>query len=384
MIIIRKFFILLLLFLTFFNSLNYIKHIKETPLNKIVDFYVYYETTKDFFNYEISPYFAVLPKVKSEGQYFIYPPTFLIFFSPLTAIPVNIAEKLWIILNIFLFFLSGYWFATKVLNIKKTSQKLIIFLMLYNFNPFFLCIFIGQIDILILFFLYISFYLIVKNRGDLSGIIVGMLTLIKLTPVIFSLYFLLKPNLKAVKWFILTVSGFVIISLLIFPAEIYSDFFASISTVSQNSDRYIMPLNKSIFGLLGRMFLDNRLFNAVIVNSPTLFYLFYFLVFLALLTIIFVRRTKLNNSEIFSLVILLSVITLPNALVYSLVFVFPAILIFYSKIKTARELLLFCLIFLSITFHYSLYSIVPFGFASDFIPLLGNLILFNAIAFNIS
>ncbi len=380
----KKFFILLLLILTFLNSSNYIKHIKESPLNKIVDFYVYYETTKDFFNYGLTPYFAVLPKVKSEGQYFIYPPTFLIFFSPFAAIPVNIAEKLWIILNIFLFFLCGYWFTTKILNIKKTSQKLILFLMLYNFNPFFLCIFVGQIDMLILFFLYISFYFIIKNRENFIGIIIGILTLIKLTPIIFSLYFLFKRNLKAVGWLILTISVFVIISFLIFPAEIYYDFFDAISTVNENSDRYIMPLNKSIFGLLGRMFLDNRLFNAVIINSPSLFYFFYFLVFIALLTIIFLRRTKLNNLEIFSLVILLSVITLPNALVYSLIFAFPAILIFYSKIKTARKLLLFCLIFLSITFHYSLYSIVPFGFAADFIPLLGNLILFNAIAFNIS
>ncbi|MFA5779029.1 MAG: glycosyltransferase family 87 protein [Elusimicrobiota bacterium] len=349
-----------------------------------MDFYVYYKTTKDFFSYEISPYFAVLPKVKSEGQYFIYPPTFLIFFAPLTVLPINIAEKLWIILNISIFFLAGYWFTTKILNIKKTSQKLILFLMLYNFNPFFLCIFIGQIDILILFFLYLSFYFIVKNRENFIGIIVGILTLIKLTPIIFSLYFLIKLNLRAVRWLIFTISIFVIISLLVFPAEIYSEFFAAISTVSQNSDRYIMPLNKSIFGLLGRIFLDNRLFNAVIIDSPALFYLFYFFVFLALLTIIFLRRTKLNNLEIFSLVIILSAIILPNALVYSLVFVFPAILIFYGKIKTSRGLFLFCLIFLSITFHYSLYSIVPFGFAADFVPLLGNLILFNAIAFNIS
>ena len=145
-----------------------------------------------------------------------------------------------------------------------------------------------------------------------------------------------------------------------------------------------MPLNKSIFGLLGRMFLDNRLYDAVIVNSPALFYIFYFFIFLALLTIIFLRRAKLNNSEIFSIVILLSAITLPNALVYSLVFILPAIFIFYGKIKTSGGLSLFCLIFLSTTFHYSLYPIVPFGFAADFLPLLGNLILFNAIAFNIS
>ena len=235
-----------------------------------------------------------------------------------------------------------------------------------------------------LFQIFAFFFLARKNREDFIGIIVAILTLIKLTPIIFLSYFLLKPNLKAAKWFISTVFIFVIISLLVFPAGIYPDFFAAISTVSQNSDRYIMPLNKSIFGLLGRMFLDNRLYDAVIVNSPALFYIFYFFIFLALLTIIFLRRAKLNNSEIFSIVILLSAITLPNALVYSLVFILPAIFIFYGKIKTSGGLSLFCLIFLSTTFHYSLYPIVPFGFAADFLPLLGNLILFNAIAFNIS
>ncbi|MBI5574005.1 MAG: DUF2029 domain-containing protein [Elusimicrobia bacterium] len=380
----KKFFLVLLIILAVLNSFDYARHHKEKPLNESVDFSVYYEATSNFFKFGLSPYFAIEYIVKGTGLYFIYPPTFLIFFSPIILLPVNIAKWFWILLNLLLFFLLGYWFAVKILKLNKKFDKLLLLLLLYNFNPFFLCIFVGQMDILILFFLYISFYFIVKNREDFIGIIVGILTLIKLTPIIFSLYFLIRRNLKAVKWLALTISVFVIISLLLFPTEIYSDFLAAMSTVNENSNRYIIPLNKGIFGLFGRIFLDNRLFNAVIINSPPLFYIFYFFTFLALLTIIFLQRAKLNNLEIFSLVILLSVLILPNALVYSLVFVFPAILIFYSKIKTARGLFLFCLIFLSITFHYSLYSIVPFGFAADFVPLLGNLILFNAIAFNFS
>lgn len=380
----RKIFFIFLIVLSFFNSLNYKKHIVENSLNKIVDFFVYYKTTKDYFNYDISPYFAVLPKVKSEGQYFIYPPTFLIFFAPITLIPVNIAEWFWVLLNILIFFLSGFWFAVKILNIKKKLQKLILFLMLYNFNPFFLGVLVGQIDILILFFLYLSFYLIVKNREVFIGIIVGILTLIKLTPFIFSLYFLITKNLKAVIMLILTIAVILSVSLFIFPVEIYSDFLTALSTVNENYNRYIMPLSKSIFSLFGRMFLDSRLFNAVIINSTPLFYIFYFIVFLALITIIFLRRAKLNNPEIFSIVILLSVIVLPNALVYSLIFTLPAILIFYSRIKTSAGFSLFCLIFFSITFHYSMYFIVPFSFYADFIPLLGNLLLFGAIAFNLS
>ncbi|MEW6557248.1 MAG: glycosyltransferase family 87 protein [Elusimicrobiota bacterium] len=377
----KKIVLVFLLVITVLNTLNYRKFLKEKVLHDLVDFYVYYETTIDFFSYKISPYFAVQPNVKGKTRYFIYPPTFLVLFMPVTLFPINISAKIWILLNMFIFFFVSWWFVAKILGL---TNKLLLFLILYNFNPFFLCLFIGQIDIVILFFVYLAFYLISKNKQNSIGIIVGFLTLIKLTPIIFSVYFLFKRNLKAIILMLFTVSIFLIFSVLIIPVELYSHFLTALSTVSQNSDRYIMPLSKSVFALLGRMFLDNRVAAALIINSAFLFYILYFLVFAILLAVIFVQLKKLDNLAIFALVILVSVIILPNALLYSMVLTIPAILIFYKNIKTTAGFLLFCLIYFSVTFHYSLYFTDPLGILADFIPLLGNVLLFISIAINLS
>lgn len=376
----KKILLMLLLILAVLNTFNYIKFLGDKSSGKIVDFYLYYNSAKDLFQNDISPYSGINQKVKGEGQYYIYPPAFLVFFAPMTFLPVRTAGWFWILLNIFIFIGGGWWFASKISEPGKKSEIITLMLLHYNFNPFFLCIFIGQIDVVILLLVYISIYLILAEKKPLVGVVVGLMTLIKLTPVIFSLYFLLKRNLKAILWFAITVSVFSVFSLFILQNGIYSDFFSAMAAVQDNSDRYIMPLSKSIFSLLGRLFLDNRLAGAAIIHSPVLFNLFYFLSVFSLIAIIYLRRIHLNDLEIFVLLTLLAVIVLPNSLIYSMVLIFPALLLFYKKAKTSRMLGLFILIFLSVTFHYSLYFLKPLGIAVDFIPLFGIIYLFGLTA----
>ncbi|MBN1383468.1 MAG: DUF2029 domain-containing protein [Elusimicrobia bacterium] len=375
----KKFFLTLLLILTVLNTLNYIKFLNDKTSGKIVDFHLYYNSAKNLFKNDISPYFATDLQVKGEGQYYIYPPSFLIFFAPLTLFPEKTAGWLWILFNILIFLGGGYWFVSKIFGPDKKQDKLTLFLMHYNFNPFFLCIFIGQVDIVILLLIYVSIYLILANKKNFTGVVIGIMALIKLTPVIFFLYFLVKRNIKAILWFIAAILTFFILSVLILQNGIYSDFFSAMSAVRENSDRYIMPLSKSIFALLGRMFLDNRLSDAAIIHSPVLFNLFYIISVFSFIIIIYFRRIHLNDIEIFALITLLAVIVLPNALIYSMVLMFPALLLFYGKIKTSRNLGLFIIIFLSVTFHYSLYFLKPVNIIVDFIPLFGNILLFGLL-----
>lgn len=400
----KKVFLTLLLILAILNTFNYVKFLGDKSSDKIVDFYLYYNSAKDLFQNNISPYFAINQKVKGEEQYYIYPPAFLVFFAPLTFLPVKTAGWFWTLLNIFIFIGGGLWFASKISGHGRPSrfaageafgeagpavrdknrERLTLLLLHYNFNPFFLCIFIGQADIIILLLVYISIYLILTEKKAVIGVAVGLMTLIKLTPVVFSLYFLLKRNTKAILWFILTVAVFSVLSLIILQSGIYSDFFSAMTAVRENSDRYIMPLSKSIFSLIGRLFLDNRLADAVIIHSPILFNFFYFLSAFSFITIIYLRRTRLNDLEIFILIALLAVIILPNSLIYTMVLIFPALLLFYKKAKTSLGIGLLILIFLSVTFHYSLYFLKPLNIVVDFIPLFGNILLFGITAADVT
>ncbi len=156
---------------------------------------------------------------KNEGP-FLYPPFAALVFVPISILPMGLAAFLWNALNIALF-LAALFFVLRILNQTPAQlwshfQKLAILdrlllavmsiaLLLDNLT-------MAQINVLVFFLCVLTLWLERRGKPWIAGLILAAAVLIKLTPLIFCVYFLIKR-----RWRILAAAaaGFALFTLLI-------------------------------------------------------------------------------------------------------------------------------------------------------------------------
>jgi hypothetical protein len=167
-----------------------------------------------------------------EGGY-LYSPTFAVLLIPLSWLPQIPAATLWYIGNIIslilLILLSIYlnvqteqkfttWVKTHFLRYDK-NNKLLLFIVFTTFivsARFWLNnIEHGQINLQIWCMALFSIYFRKQNRYLLSGLLLGLVIIIKVLPLLLLFYFLVKRDLK-----IIYITVLFIIGLLMFPSII--------------------------------------------------------------------------------------------------------------------------------------------------------------------
>lgn len=163
--------------------------IRDFPLN---DFSVYIDATKTALKGE-NPY------QKWFFDRFNYPPITMAFFYPLTLISTNQAEFLFTGLSI-ISFLMGMWLIKKILdiNVPRIVWLLILVLSIKTF-PVKLTLSLGQINLIIMFLVILSFYLASRGKKSWAGICLGVASVVKLTPLPLALYFLWRKNMVTVR-----------------------------------------------------------------------------------------------------------------------------------------------------------------------------------------
>ncbi|MBN1870606.1 MAG: DUF2029 domain-containing protein [Candidatus Omnitrophica bacterium] len=132
-----------------------------------------------------------------------YSPMFAFLFSPLTLLPKHLASLIFFTMNFFMVagicFLSG-----RIMNIEGLSfgQKVLLFSIPVLFTSRFILLVwdAGQVNILMLFLVVLSLFLLKRNQVILSACCLALSAFIKYMPVLFLPYFVVKKQWKYVAW----------------------------------------------------------------------------------------------------------------------------------------------------------------------------------------
>ncbi len=155
----------------------------------LLDFSMYLTAT-NFFLSGHNPYLAVTPQV--------YPPAFLYLMTPFALLPVEIARAIWTTLSIFSFSLS------LVLLLKHLSVKTQVFfgLLALQLFPVKFALAQGQIN----FFVFLGFILLYRfftwKKDFLAGLTLAFITIMKLNPILFLLYFLVHKKYRLIFYYL--------------------------------------------------------------------------------------------------------------------------------------------------------------------------------------
>jgi len=232
--------------------------VKNFPLN---DFSVYIDGTKATLNGK-NPYI-----VKFFDRY-NYSPAATLFFVPLVFLPRELSEWLFTVLSVVSLWLTISW-TLKILDWKPGRLvKWLIFALSLKMFPVKLTLILGQINLIILALIVGSFYFLYRvGKGEtfsekvspfeaLSGILLGLATVIKLTPAPLVVYFLFRKKWKTVLWFMGTIAVLTLTGVAVFGWDLtYYYYFKTIpQLMSENTPATLNRsyMNQSVTALLGK------------------------------------------------------------------------------------------------------------------------------------
>jgi alpha-1,2-mannosyltransferase len=187
-----------------------IVEISKLPLKtNFIDFKVYYFASQLTKNGE-NPYkTSLIQEVLTANDQplwatrFLYPMTFALLFVPFTFFSLESATYIWLLFNALLIVFSFY-LLDKIIKNKNHLIWLITSVAIFAFfNPLYYTLKLGQINIVILVLLMLALLFWLKKDEKkiyayLAGVILGIVTLIKIFPIIIILYLLLKKQYKIV------------------------------------------------------------------------------------------------------------------------------------------------------------------------------------------
>ena len=235
-----------------------------------VDFYPFYWISREilYLNYDLY----------NKHPAFSYPPFFyciIAFFAQFTS---KVALVLWDIFNIFLL-TTAVILIKRILNYGEEKNINVLNNVNFSANKFIIPVFIvaivivsdnlwlGQSNILVFFSAVLSLYFYIKNQNFLSGIALSFAISVKVTPLLFLLYFLYKRNFKILPG---TIIGLILFFLII-PSCYYGidknllflkDFINQVFLPFFKNDLYIRDTvyfghsNQSLDGFIIRHFSD--------------------------------------------------------------------------------------------------------------------------------
>jgi len=351
-----------LLFTCFFLYLPFLFDYGMSYLHiQNVDFPSFYWGAKVVFDSGVSPYGPGVFNnaellLKQEVFPYLYPPPSLLLFYPFTLTDYETARVIMLGINHLLLIFFAYLFLIKILELDlKTLPGMAIFffwfLYLLLFYPVVLTLNHGQINLVVLSLLCLSWYAL-KNQASEAYVAIPLAVaiLLKTYPLLFLPLLLFKKKNRALGWTIGLVAAISVSAYAILPQAVWRDWIADVlpsggyggipSGLSLSSTAY----NQSINGFALRLFFDNEseylplpgkllekwlpyTLSAVIAGTTLL---------LSYLT----ARTRRANDSLdleFSITLLMMFLISPLSWEHHLVFVLPAvIIIMYRLLKAGR------------------------------------------------
>jgi alpha-1,2-mannosyltransferase len=314
--------------------------------NNFIDFKVYWDAAR-----------AVLigGSVYSFGDKYLnnipfnYPPTALFFLLLLPLFSQSVS-------SLFLFFLSlgsllGSLYLLTKMFFKPAQKWLVFFLSSVLFIQFFPTKFtwtLGQINLIILFLIVLSFYLYQKKRDIFSGLFLGIATLIKIFPGFLIFFFLKEKKWKTIVSFLVTCLGGILLTVLIFKPVLFFNYFGQIGADLFFKGGEISYFDQSLNSFLLRLNLSNlwRLSLRLIFTFVSLW--------------MFLKTTNKALSY-FGLIFSLLIFLPSFAWFHHYVILIPLMMFLWSQTKKKDYLprILLALVYILVSFHFRYPEVFP-------------------------
>lgn len=340
-------------------------------LSSYPDFSVYYYSVQTWLQHG-DPYRRVIHSYDT----FLYPPITLLFFYIFSFLPVFWAGKLLTLLS--LVSLLGTW----VLLLKITKQPVIkwkslltLFFILIYF-PVKFTLGMGQINLIVLFFVVFTIYLLFIKKQKMAGVFFGLGVMLK--PVISGLmvYFLIENKHKLFLYSLISIVISILVSWIIFPKLQLEYLFSILPGFSHASPASYY--NQALSGFLIRFSISNDLY-----------YIFYYSISLILIAIslflVYKFRSTQKTINLLSFSLFLSLILMINSFSWQhhFVFLLPSYFFVFNFLQTRKgsmpQYLLLCVSYIltaSNIIHPERFPVILQSHV-----FLGTLLLFFQVAF---
>lgn len=292
-----------------------------TPMG--MDFRVYWETAWLVLHGH-NPYYGII----SSSFPFNYPPPALFLIWPLGFLTMTQAAPLWNISST-LAIVASIWLILKIVTSKPKLWLFVClsFLFTIPYFPVKFNIGNGQMNHFVLLFSVLGLFFYTKERKNFAALFIAFAASIKLAPLIFLLYFLIKKDWTQVLRTFLFFIAFFILPFLFFSWDWQSRYYEEIIFYSFTTGAKDWYYNQSLSGFLARSFANETLFLPI-------FYLISLGIFLAT----WIRCRRLNLFRILSAVAILYLLIHPIALQHYFGFaLIPLIFLGADLVKTGGQ-----------------------------------------------
>lgn len=161
------------------------------------------------------------------GTLYLYLPPTAVLFAPFSYLDLETTAVLWALLSSLLFVVAYYLAIRYVLNdLQWFRLRYAVILLLIGYSePLASAAATGQINIAVWILLVLAMIGVIRKSPYLAGILLGLATTIKLFPILFLPYLLIKKQYKTVGAMISTGIGMILLSLPWFGISGWKYFF---------------------------------------------------------------------------------------------------------------------------------------------------------------
>jgi hypothetical protein len=253
-----------------FTAFNYIYNGLFRPLStEKVDFVAYYNAALAF-KYGL-PIYEHMIRFFTEGvlEYkgpfpYAYPPSFVIFLSPLAYLSFRHASLTWNLLNHAFFFFGIILLMKAIKHRYSWVEWITLIFVCVNFTPLFMDHLVGQCNIILFYLITLGLYFYRTNKGVYAGIALALATIIKVIPGLLLGYLLWKRKYKIFFAAVVMLILIFVYSLLFFDVDLYVWYFQFVA----NQDMFnAYHDNHSLTGFFSRL-LVHSVWTKGVFNSP--------------------------------------------------------------------------------------------------------------------
>ena len=237
---------------------NLVRYSQRAPRRHYSDWRVYYATGERFIDKE-----DIYSRPNEEITPFMYSPTFAMFFSLLSLIPKHPASLVFFTLN-FLSVVGIFLISRKLIGAQQLTSKqfwiLLFFPILFTSRFILLVWDSGQVNLIMLFLVMMSLYLLSRKKVLLSSAFMALSILVKYMPVVFLPYFFIKKQFKLVAGVLLFILLFSILPAFYVGVEQEINYLKGwlpfISDAALDLSSWVDYKNQSIYSMVLRYTMD--------------------------------------------------------------------------------------------------------------------------------
>ncbi|VXC18695.1 conserved membrane hypothetical protein [Flavobacterium sp. 9AF] len=379
--VIAKYFSLIpLLFLCLF----YIAKAIYFPIHDFANYYfgAHFLTEGQFnstiyFPYEFNKAISDLGYQNIFASYAPNTPFLALLFTPLTLFSVTNAKILFNLFSSALLIIS----CIRLIRFYNINLKYLFIIPLLFFVPIKNNILFGQVYFLLFFLLTETLISYENKQLKKTAFYLSLAILLKVFPVIFVLFFLIKKEFKIILYtalFGILLLGF---SILFSGVNIWLFFVTSVLPKASNGEiaTAFVDNYQSVFMFLKRMLVFDTIENPKPVFHAASYFSILLLAFkFGLISLgYFITRACKNNLYVYSFWILASILFSPYGSTYSfIILVFPLITLLLSEISVLKKIVLGAILFLINNFSVSFFieKNFPFSFLRLFLLVIFSLL----------